>query len=112
MVDADTLSVQQRLTQFDQTLYEAGVTPINTNTEQIARLIPKRNVETWILCLNDSPVDETTDYKRTLNDWTVLIRSSVVTLYAWTRPNALVPASCLPSLKLGLRELSKLDFRA
>jgi hypothetical protein len=111
MVDADTLSVQQRLTQLDQALHEAGVTPINTNTEQIARLIPKRNVETWILCLNDSAVDETTDYKRTHNDWTVLIRSSVVTLYAWTRPNALVPGSCLPSLKLGLRELSKLDFR-
>jgi hypothetical protein len=110
MIDADTYSVEQRLAQLDQVLSEMGVTPIDTHIEQIARLVPRRNVETWILCLNDSRVDEITDYSGAHNDWTALIRSGVATLYAWARPNAVVPASCLPSLKLGLRELLKLDF--
>jgi hypothetical protein len=111
VVDADTHSVQERLAQLDRVLHDAGVRPLDSNTEQIARLIPKRNVETWILCLNDVPVDEVTDYKRTHNDWTALIRTAVVTLYEWTWPNARIPAKCVDSLQRGIRELSRLDFR-
>ncbi len=112
VIDADTHSLQERLAQLDRALRDAGVRGLDANTEQIARLIPKRNVETWILCLNEVPVDEETDYKRTHNDWTALIPTAAVTLFEWARPNARIPASCVDSLQHGIRELSRLDFRA
>jgi hypothetical protein len=111
IIDADTRSVQERLRQLDQTLQQSGVRPIDSATEEIARLVPKRNVETWILCLNDRDVNEGTDYKRTNVDWDALTRSGSITLYEWTRPNAQIPARCVPSLGLGVNELRRLNFR-
>jgi hypothetical protein len=110
LIDADTHSVQQRLRQLDQALHENGV-PLIYDTEEIARLVPKRNIETWILCLNEVPVDEIADYKRNHNDWTELIRAAAVTLYGWSRPNASVPLSCVESLQVGIRELRRLNLR-
>jgi hypothetical protein len=106
VIDADTHTVHQRLRQLDQALQEAGITLIR-DTEEIARLVPKRNIETWILCLNDVPVDEATDYKRPRNDWTELIRTAAVTLYGWSRSNTAVPPSCVESLQFGIQELRK-----
>jgi hypothetical protein len=77
---------------------------------EIARLVPKRNIETWILCLNDVEVNEDTDYKRTRDNWNELISPAVSTLYRWTRPRAAVPASCVESLQLGIGELRKLGL--
>jgi hypothetical protein len=111
VVDADDLSVLERLAQLDRKLDESQADPIRTDAEQIARLVPKRNIETWILYLNDVRVDEASDYKRTRNDWTTLIRSGIETLYNWTRPNTRIPAGCIPSLRLGVAELKRLDFR-
>jgi hypothetical protein len=111
VIDADDRSVHERLAQLDRNLDEAQADRIRPDAEQIARLVPKRNIETWILCLNDVRVVEGTDYKRTANDWTTLIRSGIETLYNWTRPNAKLPPSCIPSLRLGVAELKRLDFR-
>lgn len=111
MIDADDLSVQERLAQLDQSIEEPQAAPIRLDAEQIARLVPKRNVETWILCLNDFAVDEEADYKRSRNDWATLIRPGSETLYYWTRPNAQPPASCIPSLRLGVTELKRLSLR-
>jgi hypothetical protein len=111
VVDADVSSVAERLAQLEHAREEAGVGPIRTDTEQVARLVPRRNIETWILCLNDIAVQEDLDYKRTRNDWAELIPPAAETLYAWTRPNAAIPVSCLDSLRLGLAELRRLDFR-
>jgi hypothetical protein len=111
VIDADDRLVQERLAQLDRNLDEAQADRIRPDTEQIARLVPKRNIETWILRLNDVPVDEETDYKRTRNDWTTLIRSGTATLYDWTRPSAQPPASCIPSLRRGAAELKRLEFR-
>ena len=110
LIDADTQTVLQRIRQLDQALQQAGVPPIRDNTEQIARLIPKRNIETWILCLNDVLVDEEEDYKRAHDNWTDLIRTAVATLYIWTRPNAVVPQSSVESLRIGILELQKLGL--
>src|SRR5579863_8537599 len=52
MIDADTNTVKERLGQLSTTLKDAGLQPISKG-EKIAHLIPKRNVETWILCLNN-----------------------------------------------------------
>ena len=110
LIDADTLTVQQRSAQLDRALHDAGAQPIPNDTRDIARLIPRRNVETWILCLNDVPVNEDTDYKRTRDDWAELVRTAVDPLYAWTRPNAAVPQSCVESLRTGIRELERLTL--
>jgi len=112
LIDADHLLVQERLAQLDRSLDGAQVDRVRQDAEQIARLVPKRNIETWILCLNDAAVDEETDYKRTRNDWTTLIRSGIEKLYDWTRPNAQLPASSISSLRLGIAELKRLHFRS
>jgi hypothetical protein len=112
VIDADELFVQERLAQLDRSLDEAHTDRIRQDAEGIARLVAKRNIETWILCLNDVPVDEDSDYKRTRNDWTTPIRTGIETLYNWTRPNAQLPASCISSLRLGVAELKRLDLRA
>jgi hypothetical protein len=112
VIDADNFTLPERLAQLDQKLRENGVEFIRMDIEQVARLIPRRNIETWILCLNAGEVNEDTDYKRTRNDWTELVRPAAETLYAWTRPNTAVPENCIPSLQHGVAELRRLDFSA
>jgi hypothetical protein len=107
MIDADTRTVQDRLNQLDQALTDSGTQTV-VETERIARLIPKRNVETWILCLNEQSVDEETDYKRTGNNWNELIRTASETLCQWTRSQAEPPNYCVGSLRTGVRELKRL----
>lgn len=64
-----------------------------------------------VLCLNDVAVDENSNYKKELRDWEALLRSGSGVLYKWTRPNAQVPAHCVPSLQLAMSELRRLDLR-
>jgi hypothetical protein len=52
---------------------------VDVTREQIAQLVPKPNIETWILCLNGQAVDEDTDYKRRRDDWTELIHEAAET---------------------------------
>jgi hypothetical protein len=110
LIDADAQTVQQRVRQLDLKLRDAGVPAIPADNEQIARLIPKRNIETWILCLNDILVDEDTDYKNAHDRWTVLTFTAAGRLYAWTRANATVPTSCTESLHAGVLELRKINL--
>lgn len=110
MIDADVHTVQQIIRQLDQALHEARVLPISDETDGIARLVPKRNIETWIVCLNEEVVDEDTDYKRTHRDWSSLIRTAIEALYLSTRPHAPVPQSCVESLQIGIRELQRQDL--
>jgi hypothetical protein len=110
VIDADNLTVQARLAQLDQKLQEKEIGPIRTESEQVARLIPKRNIETWILYLNAVDVDEETDYKRPRNDWTELLRSAGKMLYTVSRPNAPYAVNCISSLRHGIGELRRLNF--
>ncbi|HMD99103.1 MAG TPA: hypothetical protein VKM93_17460 [Terriglobia bacterium] len=107
MIDADTRTVQERWNQLDETLTESG-NPIVGEGERIARLVPRRNVETWILCLNGQAVDEETDYKRAGSDWNKLIPTASETLYQWTRSPAEPRDHCVSSLRTGVRELKRL----
>ena len=109
MIDADTRTVQDRLNQLDQAL-RTSEKPIVDQGEQIARLVPKRNVETWILCLNEQAVEQQTDYKGARNNWNELIPSASETLYQWTRPQAIPPNHCVDSLRTGVQELKRLAF--
>ena len=110
VIDADTHTVQGRLNQLDQALRDAGKQRIDAGAEQIARLVPKRNVETWILCLTGQEVDEEADYKNTTDGWNKLIPQAAEALFQWTRPKAELPDYCVDSLRSGVRELSRLTF--
>jgi len=109
MIDADAHTVQDRMEQLSHALEDGQVQPIS-NGERIAVLVPKRNVESWILCLNAQVVNEATDYKGTRHDWKQLIPQAAETLFEWTRPNAVRSEHCIDSLSIGLSELSRLEF--
>ena len=94
MIDADTRTVQEKTV---------------GKSERIARLVPKRNVETWILFLNEQPVDEKTDYKGTSNNWNELIPHAAKNLCRWTRSKDEPPNHCVGSLRIGVRELKRLS---
>ena len=108
MIDADAHTVDQRVAQLARSLREAGSPPLQMD-EPVARLIPKRNVETWILCLNEHQVDEMTDYKGTRHDWNDLVPPASEALFQWTRRHAPLPAHCSDSLARGIIELRRLE---
>jgi hypothetical protein len=107
MIDADTRTVQDRLNQLDQALTDSGQQTV-AGTERIARLIPKRNVETWILCLNGQALDEGTDYTGTKSNWNELIPLAADTLCRWTRSTTEPPNYCVSSLRTARQELQRL----
>jgi hypothetical protein len=109
VIDADTHTVRHRLNQLDQALREAQKDAVAAN-ERIARLAPRRNIETWILCLNDEAVNEETDYKNDRRGWNRLISPAAEELYTWTRPPASQPEHFIDSLRAGIAELKRLEF--
>ena len=100
MIDADTRTVQDRLNQLDQALTDSGKQTV-VETEQIARLVPKRNVETWILCLNEQAVDEETTTRGTGNNWNELIPKAAKRYVSGLdqRPNRRTTVSALCGLE-------------
>ena len=115
MRDADTFTVAERLRQLDEALVAAGDPPIGEDHDPIARLIPKRNVETWIVYLylrgaSKSPIDEEQDYKRTRDpdEWSEMIPSAAEALWDWTRSGAPLSADLIPSLRHGIGEIVRL----
>ena len=56
VVDADTGTAAQRIGEMDRGLTQAQeprLRAIRIQDETIARLVPRRNIETWLLALND-----------------------------------------------------------
>lgn len=113
MLDADTKSVQQCLETLDEALESTGQKPVDRHQDPVARLIPKRNVETWILVLSQRgatpPVDENFDYKRTKTseEWTDLVPAATATLADWTKRSAMLPANLIDSLRQGIEEIPR-----
>jgi hypothetical protein len=106
-IDADTGGVDRRLRQLREALEHSGV-DARADDEVIVHLIPKRNVETWILCLSGRQVDEITDYKHE-NDVDKLIPAAAATLFEWSRMNATPTARCVPSLSAAIFEARRLE---
>lgn len=77
--------------------------------ETIARLVPRRNIETWILALNGIAVNEIDPYKHTRprEDWLALIPTATAAFYDWTRPKAESPDDLLESLRHGIDEMRR-----
>lgn len=108
VIDADTHTLAARLAQLDQELGKAGIPAVRPD-EPVARLVPKRNVETWILCLNGHHVNEVRDYKEEGHEWNELVSPAAEALFQWTRPNVHVPQHCTESLTRGITELRRLE---
>jgi hypothetical protein len=77
-------------------------------TEKIIHLIPKRNIETWILCLTGSIVDEVTDYRHEPGV-DGLVKPAAVEFFEWSRNHVVLPERCVPSLTLAIAEIRKLE---
>ena len=61
VVDADVVSVADRLSALDASLVAGGHTQRAT-AERVCLLVPKRNLETWLHFFHGQPVDETADF--------------------------------------------------
>ena len=108
MIDADNHTVHDRWNQLDQALKE-NKTPAVGKTERLARLVPRRNVETWILCLNNEQgVVEDRDYTWEKRNWHDLIPPASETLYQWIQSKNAPPGHCVRSLRIGVQELKHL----
>jgi len=110
IIDADTHTVEERLSQLGQALRDGGERSIRKD-ERIARLVPRRNVETWILCLTgERGVDEDTNYTRERRNWHDLIPPAADMLCQWTQSENLPPGHCVSSLRIGVQELKRLRY--
>jgi hypothetical protein len=106
-IDSDTDEVDRRLRQLREALEQARLSA-RAAAEVIVHLIPKRNVETWILCLSGSQVEEITDYSHEGNVDT-LIAAAALTFFEWSRPHATPPLHCVPSLSAAIPEVRRLE---
>jgi hypothetical protein len=107
VIDADTGGIASRLQQFQDSLRE-GKIPARGADEPVVHLVPKRNIETWILCLTGSQVDEETDYHRhpRLDEE---IASAAIAFFDGSRSNTNPPAYWIPSLLAALPEVQRLQ---
>lgn len=108
VIDADTGTIDARQQQLQRSAEDAGVV-IRSDGDAVVHLIPKRNVETWILSLTGATVNEIDDYKNPTANIDGLIGQGVRTLYDWSRPNAQISARCVASLHAGIGELKRLE---
>ncbi len=63
IIDADRQEVRNVEQRLEEQLQNANIENRKAG-ERIALLVPKRNIETWIVYLQDTPVDEESDYKQ------------------------------------------------
>jgi hypothetical protein len=107
-IDADIGDLARRARQLEESLAAERLSP-RTGEERIIHLIPKRNIETWILNLNGNPVDEETDFGRAsgIED---KITTAARSFFEWTRINALIPPYCVPSLRSAVPEIRRLEY--
>ena len=89
--------MQQRL---EEQLQNANMESRKTG-ERIALLIPKRNIETWMVYLQGTPVDEESDYKQ--HALAKNYKQAGITLAEQLRQQP--RADCPQSLQMALNEL-------
>jgi hypothetical protein len=108
MVDADNGTVEDRRSEFADRAKSSGLTP-HEEKESVVLLIPKRHVETWILCLLGNTVTEEEDCKTRKRPTKVELREASIKLYEWSRPNAQPDATgVVPSLLRAIPEWNKI----
>ena len=108
VLDADARTVAERVRQLEEGLRSAGEVA-RMDTESIVHFIPKRNIETWILHLQGEAVtEEDIDTKARAIRLQLESASAAASFYVLTRPSAVVPPACLPSLIAAIPEARRL----
>jgi hypothetical protein len=107
LIVSDRGGLDGRVRQLREALLQAGLQP-RENAEKIVHLIPKRNIETWVLCLDGTAVDEQDDYTRE-EGVDAKIPAAARTFFEWSRPHSLVPPYCVPSLHAAFPEVRRLE---
>jgi hypothetical protein len=107
IVDADTLSLEDRLGQLEQSLVQDGQ-PGRGEGERIGLLSSKRNIETWLFYLLGNNVNEMEDYKRRVAPSAT---KDAVAAFAEKCPSK-AGEIAVPSLQHACRELTEFLGRA
>lgn len=107
LIDSDRGDLDGRVRQLREALLQAHFAP-RADAEKIVHLIPKRNIETWVLCLDGGPVDEQDDYTRE-QGIDAKIPAAARTFFEWSRPHSSVPPHCVPSLHAAFPEVRRLE---
>jgi hypothetical protein len=105
-IDANGGDVSRRLRQLQDALIEADLSP-RSDDERIVHLIPRRNIETWVLCLNGRTVNEHDDYTRE-PEIDKQFQRAAVKLFEWARQHAIPDRHCVPSLYAAISEVRRL----
>ncbi len=63
IIDADLRTVNDRIKEFENECKD-NTTPFRTQDENVAILVPKRNIETWIHYLHGNQVNEVNSYPK------------------------------------------------
>jgi hypothetical protein len=112
MLDADRGSVREHLGELDAALLASGQHRIDPKKDNVARLIPKWSVETWVLFMSakssgEPSVREDVPYKdtKTSEQWSALLPQAVLTLYQWMENPAVRPVGLLDSLQAAIQEI-------
>jgi hypothetical protein len=107
LIDSDLGDLDGRVRQLRDALLQAHFQP-RADAEKIVHLIPKRNIETWVLCLGGRAVDEQDDYRRE-EGIDAEIPAASRTFFEWSRLRSSVPAHCVPSLHAAFPEARRLE---
>lgn len=67
VIDCDSHAAAERVTQLSQSLRNAGEEALE-DSERVALLTPRRNIETWLFHLLGNEADEFSDYKMNVAD--------------------------------------------
>ena len=106
-IDADTGDRDRRVAQLRDAL-AAHELAARAPDEAIVHLIPRRNIETWILCLCGQVVDEDQDYSDT-HDINMKVKAAANAFFNWSRPSVHLPDHCVPSLRAAIEEVRRLE---
>ncbi|WP_437291033.1 hypothetical protein [Sorangium sp. So ce406] len=105
-VDADTITVRDRLDALERELRQRDVAP-RAQDEAVALLVPKRNIETWIhFFLGGGPVNEETVYPK-FDEHESDTWPAAEAFAAHARAGS-APAGAPPSLMNGLTEARRI----
>lgn len=109
VIDADKSSVDDRQRELAEELRRQDL-PERDDSESIAHLVPKRHIETWVLCLRDGQsVPEDRDCKFAVSDGDVKPAADV--FHNFVRSADEPPAHFVPSLCDGLLEARRIPAR-
>lgn len=109
LIDADRGEVRHRERQLQEALERAQMEK-RSDREQIAHLIPKRHIETWLLCLNGIDTSEDFDYKRRRDvDPAQLLKPAAEAFFEGSHRNSEPPPHWIDSLLRAIPEVRRLD---